>query len=301
VTVKSDQAKGLRNIVKTQVLSGRKTDMGTGRQNFPKVVAVTSGKGGVGKTNIVGNLAVSLSRMGKRVVIIDADIGLANIDIIFNLRPQYNIRHVISTEKTLNQVMVESKHGVKILPGGNGFADLTQLNEGEKLNLLSEFETLSDQADIIFVDTGAGIASNVLYFNCACDECIVIATREPTSITDAYAMMKVMSQEYGTKYFKLIVNMVDSAAQAKKVYAALSSALDKYLKNVVLEYVGHIPFDRQLQKAVQKRGLVMDNAPDSLSAKAMKDIAVSLERNPVSTNSNGSLTFFMNKVFQKST
>lgn len=275
--------------------------MASGGKKLPRVIAVTSGKGGVGKTNIVGNMAVSLSRMGKRVAIIDADVGLANIDIIFNLRPEYNIRHVISTEKKLSQVMVQSSHGIKILPGGSGFADLTQLNEGEKLNLLSEFETLSDQADIIFVDTGAGISSNVLYFNCACDECIVIATREPTSITDAYAMMKVMSVEYGTKYFKLIVNMVESADQGKKVYAALSGALDKYLKNVVLEYVGHIPFDRQLQKSVQKRGLVMDNAPDSMSAKAMNDIAASLVNAPVRTSSNGSLTFFMNKVFQAAT
>jgi len=248
-----DQAKGLRKVVENQVLSRRKTNMTPDKQNLPRVIAVTSGKGGVGKTNIVGNMAVCLSQMGKRVVIIDADVGLANMDIIFNLRPEYNIRHIINSEKTLNQVMVESDHGIKILPGGSGFADMTQLSEGEKLNLLSEFETLSDQADIIFVDTGAGISSNVLYFNCACDECVVIATNEPTSITDAYAMMKVMSKEYGTKYFKLIVNMVESVAEAKKVYAALSGALDKYLKNVVLEYVGHIPFDRQLQKAVQKR------------------------------------------------
>ena len=266
-----------------------------------RIIGVVSGKGGVGKTNIVGNMAVSLSRMGKRVVIIDADVGLANIDIIFNLRPEYNIRHVISSEKTLNQVMVESDHGIKILSGGSGFADLTQLNEGEKLNLLSEFETLSDQADIIFVDTGAGISSNVLYFNSACDECMVIATREPTAITDAYAMMKVMSQEYGTRHFKLIVNMVDSVADAKKVYAALSGALDKYLQNVVLEYVGHIPFDRQLQKAVQKRGLVMDTAPDSMAAKAIKNIADSLDNSPVRTDSNGNLTFFMSKVFQSAT
>ena len=272
--------------------------MASKKSSLPRVIAVTSGKGGVGKTNLVGNMAVALSRMGKRVVIIDADVGLANIDIIFNLRPEFNIRHIINSQKTLNQVMVTSDHGIKILPGGNGFADLTQLNEGEKLNLLSEFESLSDQADIIFVDTGAGISSNVLYFNSACDECIVIATREPTSITDAYAMMKILSGEYGTKYFKLIVNMVDSAAQAKKVYENLSAALDKYLNNVVLEYTGHIPFDRQLQTAVQKRGLVMDNFPDSMAAKAIEKIALNIGNTPARTNSNGSLTFFMNKVFQ---
>ncbi|OGR11755.1 MAG: flagellar synthesis regulator FleN [Desulfobacterales bacterium RIFOXYA12_FULL_46_15] len=273
----------------------------TGNACLPRVIAVTSGKGGVGKTNIVANAAVSLSRMGKRVIIIDADVGLANIDIIFNLRPEFNIRHVISSEKTLKEVMVQSKHGVRILPGGSGFSDLTRLGEGEKLNLLTEFETLSDQADIIFVDTGAGISSNVLYFNSACDECVVIATSEPTSITDAYAMMKVMSREYGTMYFKLIVNMVDSEADAKRVYASLSGALDKFLKNVVLEYVGYIPFDRQLQQAVQKRGLVLDNFPDSVSAQAINEIAAILGKRPIKNNSNGNLTFFMSKVFQTTT
>ncbi len=296
-----EQAKGLQKAVKTKALSRRRAKMASSNTNLPKVIAVTSGKGGVGKTNIVGNMAVALSRMGKRVVIIDADVGLANIDIIFNLRPEYNIRHVISTEKTLNQVMVESDHGVKILPGGSGFADLTQLNEGEKLNLLSEFETLSDQADIIFVDTGAGISSNVLYFNCACDECAIVATNEPTSITDAYAMMKVMSQEHGTNYFKLIVNMVETEAQAKKVYASLSGALDKFLKNVVLEYAGHIPFDKQLQQAVQQRGLIMDKVPDSLAAKAIEGIAVKLGNSPQRINANGNITFFMSKVFQAAT
>lgn len=293
-----DQARGLRKVVKKQAQSKRKVKMGSNNKILPRVIAVTSGKGGVGKTNIVGNMAVCLSRMGKRVVIIDADVGLANIDIIFNLRPEYDIRHVISSQKTLNQVMVESDHGIKILPGGSGFSDLTQLTEGEKLNLLSEFETLADQADIILVDTGAGISSNVLYFNCACDECIVIATREPTSITDAYAMMKVMSQEYGTKYFKLIVNMVDSDDDAKKVYASLSAALDKFLKNVVLEYLGPIPFDKQLQTAVRRRGIVMDKAPDSPSANAIKEISTRLDKQALRTNSNGNLTFFMNRVFQ---
>ncbi len=293
-----NQAQGLHKVVKEQTLSRRKADMASKTNTLPRVIAVTSGKGGVGKTNLVGNLAVALCRMGKRVVIIDADVGLANIDIIFNLRPEFNIKHIIYSQKTLDQVMVTSDHGIKIIPGGSGFAELTQLNEGEKLNLLSEFETLSDQADIIFVDTGAGISSNVLYFNSACDECVIIATREPTSITDAYAMMKVLSGQYGTKYFKLVVNMVDSADQAKKVYASLSAALDKYLNNVVLEYAGHIPFDRQLQTAVQKRGLVMDNFPDSMAAKAIESIALNLGNTPARSNSNGSLTFFMNKVFQ---
>ncbi len=293
-----DQAKGLRQIARTDALARRKATMASPTKTFPRVIAVTSGKGGVGKTNIVGNLAVAMSRKGKRVVIIDADVGLANIDIVFNLRPEYNIRHVVSSEKSLDQVMIKTHHGIGIIPGGSGFADLTQLNEGEKLTLLSEFETLADKADIIFVDTGAGISSNVLYFNAASDECLVVATTEPTSITDAYALMKVMSQKYGSRHFKLLVNMADSEKDAKRVYAALSNALDKFLKNVVLEYTGYIPFDRQLQRAVQKRGLLLDEFPDSMASKAVESVACALLRDGDKNRADGNLTFFMNRVFQ---
>jgi flagellar biosynthesis protein FlhG len=293
-----DQAKGLRQIAQTDALAKRKAAMASPTKKFPRVIAVTSGKGGVGKTNIVGNLAVAMSQKGKRVVIIDADVGLANIDIVFNLRPEYNIRHVVSSEKSLDQVMIKTHHGIGIIPGGSGFADLTQLNEGEKLTLLSEFETLADKADIIFVDTGAGISSNVLYFNAASDECLVVATTEPTSITDAYALMKVMSQKYGYRHFKLLVNMADSEKDAKRVYAALSNALDKFLKNVVLEYTGYIPFDRQLQRAVQKRGLLLDEFPDATASKAVETIASKLLGDGDKNRADGNLTFFMNRVFQ---
>ncbi|MFN2357808.1 MAG: MinD/ParA family protein [Desulfotignum sp.] len=296
-----DQAKGLRDIAKTDILARRKTRMPSPVKQFPRVIAVTSGKGGVGKTNIVGNLAVAMSRQGMRVVIIDADVGLANIDIVFNLRPQYTLRHVISGEKTLEEIMIQTRHGIRIIPGGSGFAGLTQLNEGQKLTLLGEFEALADQADIILVDTGAGISSNVLYFNAASDECIVISTTEPTSITDAYAMMKVMSREYQTRYFKLIVNMTESEKDAKRVFASLSNALDKFLKDVVLAYLGHIPFDRHLQHAVQKRSLLLDQTPDAAAARAMETIASVILNQEKSGRSQGNLTFFMNKVFQTAT
>lgn len=296
-----DQAKGLRDIAKTDVLARRKTRMPSREKQFPRVIAVTSGKGGVGKTNIVGNLAVAMSKKGLQVVIIDADVGLANIDIVFNLRPEYTLRHVISGEKTLEEIMITTRHGIRIIPGGSGFANLTRLDEGQKLTLLGEFESLADQADIILVDTGAGISSNVLYFNAASDECIVIATTEPTSITDAYAMMKVMSKEYKTRYFKLIVNMTESEKDAKRVFGSLGNALDKFLKDVVLTYLGHIPFDRRLQKAVQKRSLVLDEAPDAAAAKSLETIASAILHQEKSDHTRGNLTFFMNKVFQTAT
>lgn len=292
-----DQASGLRNIIKTDSLSRRTPSVSSGAgKGYPRVISVTSGKGGVGKTNMVGNLAIALTALGKRVVIVDADVGLANIDIIFNLRPKYNISHVISGEKTLNEVMVTTHHGVNIIAGGSGFANMTQLTNGEKLNLLTEFETLESKADIILLDTGAGISSNVLYFNSAADECIVIATREPTSITDAYALMKVMSQEYGTKYFKLLVNVVSSKKDAKTVYATLDGAIGRFLKNVVLEYLGNIPSDPKLQKAVLHRSTVLDYAPDSTSSEAIREIAMKIANSPIRASSDGNIKFFMKRI-----
>ncbi len=292
-----DQADGLRSIVKSDALTGRKTLMGSeAKVKFPKVVAITSGKGGVGKTNIVGNMAVALQNSGRKVVIIDADVGLANIDIIFNIQSKYDIRHVVSGEKKLSEIMITTQHGIKIVPGGSGFSHLTQLAEGEKLNLLSEFETLQNEADIIFVDTGAGISSNVLYFNAGADECVVVATKEPTSITDAYALMKVLSNDYKVKYFKLIVNMVKSEDEAKIVYSSLSGALDKFLKNVVLEYVGYIPTDNQMQRAVLKRKLILDMEKNAEASINIEKIAFKIDNSEIKSSSNGNIKFFMNKV-----
>ncbi len=292
-----DQATGLRRIAQSDALEKRQTRAASKNRSFPRVIAITSGKGGVGKTNLVGNLAVAMARQGKRVIVIDADVGLANIDIIFNIRPEYSIRHVVNAEKSLDQVMVKTLHGIHIIPGGSGFSDLTQMNDTEKLNLLTAFETLENKADIILVDTGAGISSNILYFNAAADECVVIATREPTSITDAYALMKVMSRDHGTRHFKLVVNMVENEKEAKTVYGSLSGALERFLKNVVLEYTGYIPFDRALQKAVQKKDLVMDSAPGSPAAAAIETISRKLLQS-AGPGSDGNLTFFMNRMFQ---
>lgn len=293
-----DQASGLRNIVKSNIsLKRRNSIVSPDYKVIPKVLAVTSGKGGVGKTNMVGTLAVALKRLGKRVVILDADVGLANIDIIFNMRPEYNISHVISGEKNLKEVIVTTKHGVKIIPGGSGFAHLTNLTDGEKLNLLSEFEAIGDLADIFLIDTGAGISSNVLYFNSSADECMVIATREPTSITDSYALMKVLSKDYGTKYFKLVVNMVESEKDAKTVYASLSHAMDRFLGDVVLEYFGYIPADPMLPKAVVNHSTVLDFAPHAPSSEAIEKIAEKIADSPRQSGADGNIKFFMERIF----
>jgi flagellar biosynthesis protein FlhG len=273
----------------------------TGTFDFPRVIAVTSGKGGVGKTNIVGNLAIAFARMGKKILIIDADLGLANIDIIFNLRPRYNISHVINGEKQLSEVWVETPEKIKIIPAGSGFNNLTHLTEGQKLNLMGEFEALDDSVDIVLIDTGAGISSNVIYFNLAAEECIIVSTFEPTSITDAYAMMKVMFTQHGSRRFKLLVNMVKNADDAKSVYASLSRAAERFLKGVVVEYIGYIPADDYLSKAVIQRNTVMNLFPNAVSSKMFARLGRSLALSPRHPESDGNIQFFLKRFLDYKT
>jgi flagellar biosynthesis protein FlhG len=295
-----DQASSLRKIIDTKTLeikkqvpsrNGSDADIKTA----PRVIAFTSGKGGVGKTNIVGNLAMAFAKLGKKVLVLDADLGLANIDIIFDVHPKYNISHVLSGEKELSEVMVDGPGGIKIIPAGSGFVNLAHLTEGQKLVLLSEFEALNDFLDIFLIDTGAGISSNVLYFNLAADERVVIATSEPTSVTDAYAMMKVMSNQYGTKYFKLLVNMVQDADEAKSVYLNLSQASERFLKGVMIEYIGYLPNDPFVKLAVKNRGAFIDLYPAAISSKKINEIAAAILQAPRRFDTDGNIKFFLKR------
>jgi flagellar biosynthesis protein FlhG len=261
----------------------------------PRVISVTSGKGGVGKTNIVGNLAMAFSRLGKKVLVLDADLGLANIDILFGLHPIYNLGHVISGEKQLAEIMVNGPEGIRIIPAGSGLEDLTRLTEGQKLNLLGEFEALRENLDILLVDTGAGISSNVMYFNLAADECIVVATDEPTSITDAYAMIKVMATKYNTKHFKLLINMVKTEAQAKAVYQNLSQAADRFLQGVVIEYTGYVPHDDLVKKAVISQKPVFELFPYAEASRRFGELAKDLLAADRRHDSDGNIKFFLKR------
>ncbi|MCP3921807.1 MAG: MinD/ParA family protein [Desulfobacterales bacterium] len=291
-----DQASSLRKIVRKESQDlKKKNNKGKKSSEDPRVISVTSGKGGVGKTNMVGNLAIAFTKLNKNVLIIDADLGLANIDIIFGIKPKYNIGHVLNGEQKLEDVIVEIENGIKIIPAGSGFANLTELSEIQKMNLLTEFESLDAELDVVLIDTGAGISSNVLYFNLAADECLVVATGEPTSMTDAYATIKVMYTQHGVKYFKLLVNMVKDEEEAKYVYSTLSQAMDQFLSGVLLEYIGFVPSDEKLAKAVVSRKPVMELHPDAASSKKVMEIAESLLKSPKRRESDGNIKFFLNR------
>jgi flagellar biosynthesis protein FlhG len=252
----------------------------------------------VGKTNMVGNLAIALSEMGKKVLILDADLGLANMDIIFGVHPEFNIGHVLSGEKELPQIMVQGRPGIRIIPAGSGFVNLTHLTDGEKLSLLSEFEALEDDFDFFLIDTGAGISTNVTYFNLAADECIIVVTPEPTSVTDAYAMIKIMSTQYGEKHFKLLMNMVKDEADAKNVFANLGQAADRFLSGVVLEYCGYLPRDEKVPAAVMQRKPFVELYPNAPSSKHIRRIAQSLSETPRRFDTNGNIKFFVKRYME---
>lgn len=232
---------------------------------IPKVISVTSGKGGVGKTNVVANLAVAFASMGKSVVILDADLGLGNVDVLFGIIPKYTIEHVLMGEKKLQEVMVEGPLGIKILPTSSGSEDLTHLSAEQKLIFLSELDQLDKVVDIFLIDTAAGISSNVLYFNTVAQDILVVATADPTSVTDAYAIMKILSKRHGEKRFKLLVNMSRSLREAKEVYRKLTLVADQFL-DISIEFCGFIPQDDYLRMAVLEQKSVVDLYPNAKSS-----------------------------------
>ena len=296
-----DQATNLRRIIKEesgkiQKLKEYKKDRESSKINDPLVIAVTSGKGGVGKTNIVGNLAIAYQRMKKKSLIFDADLGLANIDIIYGINPKYTIEDVISGEKELSQVIVKGPEGVAIIPASSGVQELAHLSEGHKINLLNEFDILNSKFDILLIDTSAGISSNVTYFNLAAQERIVVVTPEPTSITDAYALIKVMFNKHGVKNFYLLMNMVKDEKEAKSVYKNLSSVVAKFMGSISIDYAGYIPYDKHLHESVSRREPVSCCYPEAPSSHSFKKLADYLLIQAMGRSNDGNIKFFWKRL-----
>ncbi len=296
-----DQAANLREIVKLE--SDKICHFKTaGQDSFlsgeqkPKVFTIASGKGGVGKTNIVVNLAIACQRLGKRVLIFDADLGLANIDIIFGLDPKYTVEDLISGQKDLSQIIVQGPENVSIIPASSGVQELTHLTEGQKMHLLSEFDSLNNQYDILLIDTGAGVSSNVIYFNMAAEERIIVVKPEPTSITDAYALIKIMFSQYGVKSFHLLMNMVSGEGEAKSVYDNLSKVLSRFMHGISIDYAGYIMTDELLQKSVTKRKPVLSAYPQSTSSKNFAVLADYLLKQTNDDATDGNIKFFWKRL-----
>lgn len=291
----SDQAKTLRSLNRlsgreqTSVMEIKKTSRPT------QVFSVTSGKGGVGKTAVVANLGISLARMGKRVLIIDADLGLANIDVIYGLTPRFNMNNFFSGEVGLQQIMVEGPSGIKILPAGSGLQQVTHLNSLQKIQFMEGLESLDEDFEVVLVDTEAGISENVTYFSAAANEILIIATSDPASITDAYTLMKLLSMEYQQKKFHLVVNIVKDPEEGLDVFQKLTIVANRFL-NISINYLGCIPFDKKMKEALRRQKPIVDLLPDGRSSAVFENLAQSLVSLPVDLHLNGSLQFFWKKL-----
>ncbi len=298
-----DQASKLRKLVKKESDKVHRLGRyhGNGNEsisttNGPRVIAVSSGKGGVGKTNVVGNLAIACQRMGKKVLILDADLGLANIDIIYGLNPKHAIDEIIKGEKELSQIIVKGPEGVAVIPASSGVQELSHLTEGQKINLLNEFDSLSHMFDILLIDTGAGISSNVIYFNLAAQEKIIVVTPEPTSITDSYALLKVMFCQHGAKNFFLLLNMVKDEKEAKSVYQNVSRVVARFMGGISLEYAGFIPWDGLLQNAVSRREPVVCCYPEAPSSNGFEELADYILGQTDPKPMDGNIKFFWKRL-----
>ncbi|HXJ35888.1 MAG TPA: MinD/ParA family protein [Candidatus Eisenbacteria bacterium] len=260
-----------------------------------RVIAVASGKGGVGKTNITANLAVTYAQRGDRVLVLDADLGLANIDVVYGVTPEHTLLHVLRGEHRLADVIALGPAGVRLVPAASGVAELTALTPAQRLAVLDEVDALEDTLDVLLIDVAAGISSNVLYFAATASETLVVVTPEPTAMTDAYALVKVLATRWGRTEFPVVVNMAASARDADEAFARLARVAAQFLP-VRLDYVGWVPLDDAVPRAVRTQAPIAISAPGTPAARAIAALADRLRNRDPRGAATGGLQFFFRKL-----
>ncbi len=280
--LRMDQAAGLRRMA---------------QPNPVRVMTVTSGKGGVGKTNVSVNLAIALADRGKKVMLMDADLGLANVDVLLDLHPESNLSHVIDGQRTLEEIIVRGPSDIMVVPAASGVKRLAELNTMENAGLIRAFSELNHDVDTLIIDTAAGINESVTSFSRAAQEVIVVVCDEPASMTDAYALIKVLSCEYNIQHFRVLANQVQSAQEGRELFSKISRVTDRYL-DVTLEFMGVVPHDDYLRKAVRKQRAVVQAYPRSRSSMAFKTLAQKTEKWPAPSAAGGHLEFFIERLIQ---
>ncbi|MDX1515690.1 MAG: MinD/ParA family protein [Woeseiaceae bacterium] len=258
-----------------------------------KVVAVCSGKGGVGKTNVAANVAVALGRLGRDVCLLDADVSLANVDVLLGLQPRFNLAHVVSGDVDLETTLMRGPANLRIVPASSGSYLMTDLPPAAQAAIIQAFSDLSRHPDVLVVDTAAGIAPGVARFVQAAQYALVVVQDEPASLTDAYALIKVFSQNYGVSHFSIVTNQ--SATRGRRLYAKLRAVTDRYL-DVVLRHLGDVPRDPWLARAVREQRAVVDAYPESPSAGAFAQIARSVDRLASQRSASGGIEFFFERL-----
>ncbi len=277
-----DQAAGLRRMANPRPV---------------QVIAITSGKGGVGKTNVSINLSVALASTGKNVMLMDADLGLANADILLGMKSESDLSHVIDGQRTLDEIIITGPEGIMLVPAASGIQRLAELSAMEHAGLIRAFSELSHDIDILIIDTAAGINDSVTSFSCAAQEVVVVVCDEPASITDAYALIKVLGRDFGLQRFRILANQVHSAQEGRDLFNKISRVTNRYL-DVTLEFMGVIPHDDYLRKAVRKQRAVVQAYPRSRASIAFRNIARKTSKWPVANIAGGHLEFFVERLIQ---
>ncbi|MEW6983248.1 MinD/ParA family protein [Colwelliaceae bacterium 6471] len=275
-----DQASGLRKMQDTKQI---------------KVIAVSGGKGGVGKTNVSLNTAISIAQLGKKVLVLDADLGLANVDVMLGLRVQRNLSHVLSGECELDDIIIEGPAGIKIIPATSGTQSMVDLTPAEHAGLIRAFSDMNTAFDVLIVDTAAGISDMVLSFCRAAQDIMLVVCDEPTSITDCYALMKLLSRDHEVFKFKVVANMVRSTKEGQQLFGKLSKVTDRFL-DVALDLVAIVPFDENIRKSVRKQKAIVEAFPDSPASLAFKELAGKIIRWPIPHQPSGHLEFFIEQL-----
>lgn len=291
-----DQAENLRNMMKQQ-------NQQPETRRTVRLIAVTSGKGGVGKSNTSINLALCIRRMGKRVVILDADFGLANIEVMFGMVPRLTLADLIYNGKDLKDIIIEGLEGVRFISGGSGIANLSTINDEDLKKIVVKLSELENIADVVIIDTGAGIAPSVLEFLAACPEIILVTTPEPTSVTDAYALMKALKLYPGfdkkSAQIKLVANKVMSAKEGNNLFEKLSVVVKKFL-DIDIEMLGCVPQDNCISKSVMRQKPVSIMYPNAAASKAYLEIATRIMQNDkLSEEAQNGVKSFLGRLFGK--
>jgi flagellar biosynthesis protein FlhG len=263
-----------------------------------QVIAVTGGKGGVGKTSVAVNLATVLSVAGRRVMLLDGDLGLANVDVFLGLSPRHTMAHVLSGERTLEEIVIESPDGIQVVPGASGVAELANLSAADNLGLVQAFSALSSRVDTLIVDTSAGIAHSVVQFTQAAQHVLLVVCDEPASMTDAYALIKVLSRNHAVRKFHIVANMVREPGEGQGLFEKLQRVTGRFL-DVTLEHVGEIPDDPYLRRAIREQRPVVSAFPSSPASRAFKKLAMKADKWPVPECPRGNLEFFVERLVRR--
>lgn len=265
-----------------------------------KVIAICSGKGGVGKTNVATNIAIALASRGRNTCLLDADLSLANVDVLLGLQPRFNLSHVVEGEAELKDTILRGPGNVRIIPASSGNFCMTDLSAAAQVGIIQAFSELTNQPEVMVVDTAAGISPKVARFVQAAQHPVVVLRDEPASLTDAYALIKVFSQHYGVSHFHIVTNQCRTSRQGRVLFAKLARVTDSYL-DVVLRHLGDVPEDEYLVKAVQEQRAVVDAYPRSNAGEAFQRIAAKIDALPAAREASGGIEFFLERLLMADT